>query len=56
MAGAIVYWCIMGMIFAAVFLWFGRTIWSVRREMKNSVIKQDFVDLLLDTLVNGRRA
>lgn len=51
-----VYWTIVGMVFASVALWIGKTIWRVRREMKDSVIKQDFVDLLLDTLINDRRA
>ena len=56
MIAEMVYWTIVGMVFASVALWIGKTIWRVRREMKDSVIKQDFVDLLLDTLINDRRA
>ena len=53
---AIIYWSIMGVILTAMLVWFGKTLWHVHREHKDSVIKQDFVDLLLTALVNGRRA
>lgn len=53
--GTVVYYVILGIVFAATGRWLCRTAWFVYKEWRESVIKEDFLDMLITALVTGRR-
>jgi len=53
-SGAVGYYLFLGVIIGAVIWNFGKITLRVHREYRDSIIKQDFFDTLLNAIVNGK--